>query len=194
MNSPRRQRISLIATMASAAVLAAFSVTSATSAAGAPPDVGSPPDAVAAAPQALKSANGAYIVQLAEPPVVAYRGGVAGLKATKPAKGSKIDPRDPAVIAYVDHLTKKQDALVGKAGGAKLYSYVYSFNGFSAKLSPQAAATARRRQERRRGHPRREAHPRHGDHAGVPRPQRPRRAVGAARRPGEGRQEDSGCG
>src|SRR5262245_48020784 len=33
-----------------------------------------------------------YIVQLADDPVLAYQGGVAGLAATKPAQGKKMDP------------------------------------------------------------------------------------------------------
>jgi hypothetical protein len=48
--------------------------------------------------------NNAYIVQLAEPPVVAYDGGIAGLAATKPAKGQKIDPNSAAVLKYKAYL------------------------------------------------------------------------------------------
>jgi subtilisin family serine protease len=84
---------------------------------------------------------GTYIVQLAEPPVVAYEGGVKGIKATRPAKGKKVDPRRPEVRAYVDHLAARQDAALKRAGGGtKLYSYAYTFNGFAAELSATAAA------------------------------------------------------
>jgi hypothetical protein len=96
----------------------------------------------AAAPSSAKPAEaGTYIVQLAEPPVVAYAGGVAGLRATRPAKGAKIDPASAAVTAYADHLTRRQDAVLqGAGGGRKLYGYTYSFNGFAAELSAGAAA------------------------------------------------------
>ena len=47
---------------------------------------------------------GTYIVQMAQSPVVAYTGGVAGLNATKPAKGQKINPASPDVAKYVGHL------------------------------------------------------------------------------------------
>jgi hypothetical protein len=36
-------------------------------------------------------------------PVVAYTGGVAGLNATKPAKGKKIDPASADVQKYVGY-------------------------------------------------------------------------------------------
>ena len=39
-----------------------------------------------------KYSNDAYIVRLAEQPVVAYDGSIKGYKATKPRKGQKIDP------------------------------------------------------------------------------------------------------
>lgn len=97
--------------------------------------------------QAVESAEarptkaGTYIVQLAEPPVVAYTGGVAGIKATKPAKGAKVNPKAANVVRYVDHLARKQDAALAKAGGGKkLYSYAFTFNGFAAELSGKAAA------------------------------------------------------
>ena len=83
----------------------------------------------------------AYIVQMAQSPAVAYTGGVAGLKATKPAKGQKIDPAAPDVVKYVDHLKASHDAVLGGVGGgAKLYDYVYTYNGFTATLTGAQAA------------------------------------------------------
>ncbi|MDY0908543.1 S8 family serine peptidase [Microbacterium sp. CFBP9034] len=82
-----------------------------------------------------------YVVQMASAPVVAYDGGVKGLKATKPHGGSKVDPADPAVEAYSKHLKGKQRAALAKVeGGGPSYSYVYSFNGFAAELTPAQAA------------------------------------------------------
>ena len=89
--------------------------------------------------------NGAYIVQLAELPVTAYSGGIAGYAATKPAKGQKIDPNDAKVVRYMSHLTARHDALLaGTGGGRKLYSYGYVVNGFAAALTAaQASKLAR---------------------------------------------------
>jgi subtilisin family serine protease len=87
------------------------------------------------------SKNGLYIVQLASAPVVAYEGGVAGIAATAPADGDKIDPLSPKVVKYSDHLkAEHQKALDKVGGGQKLYDYTYSYNGFAARLSSQQAA------------------------------------------------------
>jgi subtilisin family serine protease len=84
--------------------------------------------------------TGIYIVQLADRPVVAYDGGIKGLAATKPAKGSKIDPTSSGVTKYASYLTGKHDAALAAVGaGHKLYSYVYSYNGFAALLTPAQA-------------------------------------------------------
>jgi hypothetical protein len=84
--------------------------------------------------------KGTYIVQMLADPVVAYKGGVAGLAATKPAKGQKIDPNSAKVQKYADHLKGAHSAALAKAGGGqKLYDYVYSFNGFAADLTTAQA-------------------------------------------------------
>ena len=82
-----------------------------------------------------ESPNGIYIIQMIDNPVVAYEGDTKGLKATAPKKGQKIDPNSPAVIDYVSYLTSKHDNALAKVGGQKIYDYVYSFNGFAAKMS-----------------------------------------------------------
>ena len=77
-----------------------------------------------------------YIVQMLQAPVVAYEGGEAGLAATKPAKGEKINPNSAAVKKYADYLVGQHDAALQKVGGAtKVYSYTYTYNGFAAKLT-----------------------------------------------------------
>ena len=83
-----------------------------------------------------ESANGVYIVQMANNPVVAYTGGIKNIRATAPKKGQKIDPLNADVVKYVGYLNTKHDQALSKAGGGnKLYDYVYSFNGFAAELS-----------------------------------------------------------
>ena len=87
-----------------------------------------------------RGGNGAYIVQLADAPVSAYRGGLAGLQATAPQKGQKIDPNHPQVVSYMAHLKSRQDQLLAGVGGTrKLYNYGYVFNGFAAELTAAQA-------------------------------------------------------
>jgi hypothetical protein len=80
--------------------------------------------------------SGLSIVQLAEAPVASYQGGIRGYAATKPARGQKIDPLDPKVMAYADYLTARHNTvLAAVSGGRKAYSYRYTFNGFAAELT-----------------------------------------------------------
>jgi subtilisin family serine protease len=91
--------------------------------------------------QSKKAGNGVYIVQMIDMPVVAYEGGVKGYAATAPAKGQKIDPYSAKVVSYVSYLTFRHNkALLAAGGGQKLYDYVYSYNGFAARLTPEQAA------------------------------------------------------
>jgi subtilisin family serine protease len=90
------------------------------------------------------STSGLTIVQLAEFPVVAYAGDIRGYAATKPRQGQKIDPLDSKVIAYASYLRSRHDqALAEVGGGRKVYSYVYTFNGFTAELTEEQAARLR---------------------------------------------------
>lgn len=86
-----------------------------------------------------ESLNGLYIVEMTDMPVVAYRGGINGLKATAPKKDQKIDPNSSDVVNYVAYLKTKHDNALGKVGGQKLYDYTYSYNGFAAKLTLEQA-------------------------------------------------------
>jgi subtilisin family serine protease len=82
-----------------------------------------------------------YIVQLRLDPVVAYDGGIAGIPATKPGKGKKINPAASNVEKYSDHLRARHANVLGAVGGGqKLYDYVYTYNGFAARLT-QGQAT-----------------------------------------------------
>ena len=82
-----------------------------------------------------ESSDGVYVIQMVDNPVVAYKGGINGLKATAPKNGQKIDPNGSDVVNYVSYLTGKHDNALNKVGGQKLYDYTYSYNGFAAKLS-----------------------------------------------------------
>ena len=80
-----------------------------------------------------------YIVQLSGNPAVAYDGEI-GLAATRPAKGTKLDPTSPAVREYVQHLTSTHDGIAAAIGADKIYSYKYTFNGFAARMTAEQAA------------------------------------------------------
>jgi hypothetical protein len=83
--------------------------------------------------------NGIYIVQMADQPVVAYTGGIKGYPATKPAAGEKIDPLSAKVINYVTLLKTRHAKALTAVGGKKLYDYVYTYNGFAARMNPAQA-------------------------------------------------------
>jgi subtilisin family serine protease len=96
---------------------------------------------VSAASGASSAEKKTYIVQMLLKPAVAYDGGVAGIPATKAAKGGKIDRKSAAVTRYVDHLTATHDQALAKVGGAeKIYDYVYTYNGVAANLTEAQAA------------------------------------------------------
>ena len=86
-----------------------------------------------------ESPNGVYIVQMINAPVVGYTGDVPGYPATKPPKGEKINPNNRNVVKYASYLKGKHDEALGKVGGQKLYDYVYTYNGFAARMSQEQA-------------------------------------------------------
>ncbi|HEX9120710.1 MAG TPA: S8 family peptidase [Terriglobales bacterium] len=87
-----------------------------------------------------RAVNNIYVVQMIESPVVSYKGDIAGLAATKPRKGQKIDPNSPQVLAYAAYLDDHHNrALNAVGGGRKIYDYRYTFNGFAAELTASQA-------------------------------------------------------
>ncbi|WP_246001727.1 S8 family peptidase [Allorhizocola rhizosphaerae] len=92
-----------------------------------------------AAPQAAQL----YIVQTAGDPIAGYRGGVAGLSATKPATGQRVDVNTAAAKAYRQHLKAQHDRVLRAAGAdpkQKIDDFAVVFNGFGAKLTGVQAA------------------------------------------------------
>ncbi|POH74104.1 protease [Arthrobacter glacialis] len=92
----------------------------------------------------LSYPGGRYIVVLAEQPIAMYDGGTAGLAATKPAAGQKLDATRSEVKKYKAHLEDKQ-AAVAKSENVKVKrAFTAALNGFSADLSAdQALALAK---------------------------------------------------
>jgi subtilisin family serine protease len=89
-----------------------------------------------------KGSSTVYIVRMLEAPVVAYEGGIQGLRATKPAKGTKLDPNNPDVVRYAAYLDSRHAAVLSKVGGNKVYDYRYAFNGYAARMTPGQVARA----------------------------------------------------
>ncbi len=84
-----------------------------------------------------------YLVLMADDPAAAYEGGISGLAATRPGVGDRLDRRSPAVAAYADFLRARHAearASAGIASDAVVYDYVYSGNGFAARMTSTEAA------------------------------------------------------
>ncbi|MFG6448889.1 S8 family serine peptidase [Roseateles sp. BYS180W] len=77
-----------------------------------------------------------YIVQLVQAPVAAYSGGVAGLSATKPTSGTRLDVSASDVQAYVEHLQRQQSAVLQNISPEHITQrYNVVLNGFAANLT-----------------------------------------------------------
>jgi subtilisin family serine protease len=105
-------------------------------------DAQAPEQSSAQGPQDVAS-NKLYLVQMADLPVAAYAGGLAGLPATRPGRGRKFDPDSANVSNYAGYLDSRHDQAVGRVGGRKVYDYKYGFNGFAAELTEAQADALR---------------------------------------------------
>ena len=99
---------------------------------------------VRAAQVAASADTGAqlYIVQVAGAPIASYTGDVKGFKATKPAKGQKVDTRSAAAQAYRGHLDAVRNAVLkgaSLAGRKAEHVYDVALNGFAMKLTAAEA-------------------------------------------------------
>ncbi len=91
-------------------------------------------------PTPIESATGRYIVVLDEAPVATYDGGQAGLRATQPGDGDRLDPDSDAAREYSAFLEKRQEDVAAEAGVDTDYSYTLAVNGFAASMDPNQAA------------------------------------------------------
>jgi subtilisin family serine protease len=88
------------------------------------------------------SAPGIYIVQLVDPPVASYQGGISGLEATNPAtRGEvKLDASSEASIAYENYLEGEQAVFLATAEAALgrnidvRFTYQHAYNGLAIVL------------------------------------------------------------
>jgi subtilisin family serine protease len=94
--------------------------------------------------------EGSYVVVMAAEPAAAYQGDDPGLAATTPAPGETLDPTDPAVVGYVEHIEAEQEAVLDDAGvdeADRGDSYTLALNGFEAELTDAEVAAIERRPE-----------------------------------------------
>ena len=97
---------------------------------------------VASMGTALAASSKSYIVIMASDPAISYEGDIAGLAATKPGKGSKINPNSAHVRKYQKFLKASQDVSLASAGAdqsARVNSYTIALSGYSAILTEAQA-------------------------------------------------------
>ncbi|MEX2211958.1 MAG: S8 family peptidase [Gaiellaceae bacterium] len=101
----------------------------------------------AGAQTSTAAATDTYIVQLADPPLASYTGGIAGLAATNPAASGqvKLDPSSAASKAYLSYLGSRHSAVktamsiaLGRSVSTQ-FTYRYAFNGFAAGFTETEA-------------------------------------------------------
>jgi hypothetical protein len=81
-----------------------------------------------------------YIVQLADAPAATYDGSVAGLRATRPAAGAKLDVSSGHVRAYLSYLSGRSARELARVGATRVvHRYGFAFNGFAARLTDAQA-------------------------------------------------------
>jgi len=87
---------------------------------------------VVASTDAASNEVKSYIVIMAQDPVIAYEGDQPGLAATKPGKGSKVNPNSAHVRRYQEHLEAQHAASLQEAGASeaqKVHDYAIALNG-----------------------------------------------------------------
>lgn len=94
----------------------------------------------AASLEAESNSVDSYIVVMKLNPVVAYDGDVAGLRATRPQAGEKINPNSADVRAYQQFLNRTHEASMSNAGislNQRVHNYTVALNGYSALLTQE---------------------------------------------------------
>ena len=83
-----------------------------------------------------------YIVQLADKPIAGYLGDIAGMPATQPVAGARLDLATQDVQLYNTYLIRKQAAVRAVVAGAPvLHEYSVVLNGFAAMLTDAEVRT-----------------------------------------------------
>ena len=90
----------------------------------------------------LADTTSLYVVQVAGDPVASYDGDIAGLAATRPAKGQKLDAHSAAAKAYRNYLDARHSEVLDRSNVAdskKIRDLSTTFNGFTARLTDTEA-------------------------------------------------------
>ena len=90
----------------------------------------------AAGASSAEGATGTYIVQMIQAPAATYTGGVAGIPATKPAKGKKFDGEVRGGQAVTSAISRRRTTRCSpRSVGRRSTTTTYTFNGFAATLT-----------------------------------------------------------
>ncbi len=95
--------------------------------------------ATSIAPRASTLSAGRYVVVMNDAGATRYGGGVAGLKATAPARGKAFDASTAKVADYSAYLTKRQDGVAGSVGAAVTSRSTLAASSFTSRLSSKQA-------------------------------------------------------
>ena len=82
-----------------------------------------------------------YIVTLADAPIAAYEGDVAGYDATQPDEGEDVDVDSADARRYRSYLRKRQDTVAARIGSTPDERYEVGLNAFTAEITGEQAAT-----------------------------------------------------
>lgn len=132
--APRRGALTVAVAVALTATLGLGS------SAGSAPDSGSAPNRDFTEARSAQGQSDYYVVTFKDPPTASYAGGIEDLKATKPARGEKLNTRSEEARAYAEHL-KSEHAnyrafLNSKAARAEvLAEYVFAANALAVKAN-----------------------------------------------------------
>jgi len=100
---------------------------------------------MAFAATAQQAERSPYLIQLVDAPLATYAGGIAGLAATKPSPGQRLDMLSARVQAYSAYLDSKVNAVAAKVPASSVYyRYGVAVNGFAAMLTPDELQAMRR--------------------------------------------------
>lgn len=93
--------------------------------------------AMAAMAAAQVAPRRGYVVQLVDAPMASYDGALAGLRATRPPPGMRLQAAAAGAQAYRRYLDDRQAAVAAAVPAAPvLYRYGAVFNGFAVRLTP----------------------------------------------------------
>ncbi len=89
-----------------------------------------------------------YIIQLTDKPVASYTGEVAGMPATKPAAGQRLNTDSGDAQLYSQYLVQKQGTVQAAVPSAPImYNYSVVLNGFAAMLTDAEVTLLRSRSD-----------------------------------------------